>query len=220
MSDKEKSVFDTLNAINVNENKKQKNNLDYLSWAWAWTELHKIYPNATSKVYETEQGVNYWTDGKTAWVKVGVTVEELEHIEYLPVMDFKNKSIPINNVTSTDVNKAIQRGLTKAIARHGLGLYIYAGEDIPEEEALEPPRLYVVGKDKKEFDEPKLKALVNKMTSIAGKNYGASVEAQKAWLTMPLEEAYNDIEEFVEIAKESSKRDSEDSMMQDSLPNQ
>ena len=141
MADKEKSVFDTLNAINVNENKKQKNNLDYLSWAWAWTELHKIYPNATSKVYETEQGVNYWTDGKTAWVKVGVTVEGLEHIEYLPVMDFKNKSIPVNNVTSTDVNKAIQRGLTKAISRHGLGLYIYAGEDLPEEDKTPRPQL-------------------------------------------------------------------------------
>ncbi len=64
--------------------------------------------------------------------KTGVTINGLEHIEYLPVMDYKNKSIPADKVTSFDVNKAIQRSLTKALARHGLGLYIYAGEDLPE----------------------------------------------------------------------------------------
>ena len=76
-------------------------------------------------------------DGRTCWVKTGVTVNGIEHIEYLPVMDYKNKSISIENITSFDVNKAIQRSLTKACARHGLGLYIYAGEDLPEEEAAE-----------------------------------------------------------------------------------
>ena len=65
-------------------------------------------------------------------------MEGLEHIEYLPVMDFRNQSIPADKVTSTDVNKAIQRSLTKAVARHGLGLYIYAGEDLPEEKQPEP----------------------------------------------------------------------------------
>ena len=68
-------------------------------------------------------------DGRTCWVKTGVTIENLEHIEYLPVMDYKNKSILLENITSFDVNKAIQRSLTKALARHGLGLYVYAGED-------------------------------------------------------------------------------------------
>ena len=68
------------------------------------------------------------------WVKTGVTIKGLEHIEYLPVMDYRNKSIPLDSVTSFDVNKAIQRSLTKACARHGLGLYIYAGEDLPEED--------------------------------------------------------------------------------------
>ena len=67
-------------------------------------------------------------------MKTGVTVNGIEHIEYLPVMDHRNKSIPLANVTSFDVNKAIQRSLTKAVARHGLGLYIYAGEDLPEPE--------------------------------------------------------------------------------------
>lgn len=201
MTEKNRTSFEVLSSVNVDENKKKKNNLDYLSWAWAWIELHKVYPDATSKVYERENGVNYWTDGKTAWVKVGVTVEGLEHIEYLPVMDFKNKSIPVDNVTSVDVNKAIQRGLTKAIARHGLGLYIYAGEDFTEEEELTPPKLYVVGKAKKEFDEPKLKAVVEKMVGIAGKDYGATVEEQKEWLSMPLVEAFNDIENYVDVKK-------------------
>ena len=61
----------------------------------------------------------------------------IEHIEYLPIMDYKNNSIPLEKVTSTDVNKAIQRSLTKAVARHGLGLYIYAGEDLPEVDRTE-----------------------------------------------------------------------------------
>jgi hypothetical protein len=63
-----------------------------------------------------------------------VTINGLEHIEYLPVMDYRNASIMVDKVTSFDVNKAIQRSLTKAVARHGLGLYIYAGEDLPEAE--------------------------------------------------------------------------------------
>ena len=126
------SVFEKLSVINVNDKKSKKNNLDYLSWAFAWSEVKKVYPEANSKVYENEQGLNYHTDGRTAWVKVGMTIEGLEHIEYLPVMDYRNQSIPVEKLTSMDVNKTIQRGLVKAIARHGLGLYIYANEDLPD----------------------------------------------------------------------------------------
>lgn len=68
----------------------------------------------------------------TCYVKVGVTIEGLEYIEMLPVMDYRNKSIAFDKVTSCDVNKTIQRAITKAIARHGLGLYVYAGEDYPD----------------------------------------------------------------------------------------
>ena len=128
------SIFETLNAINVGEHIEKKNGLSYLAWAWAWAEVKKKYPTATYTIYENKDGWNYHTDGKTAWVKTGVTIDGLEHIEYLPVMDMRNRSIPIENVTSFDVNKAIQRSLTKACARHGLGLYIYAGEDLPEAE--------------------------------------------------------------------------------------
>lgn len=128
-----KSVFEVLNAIDCNDHVEKKNDLSYLSWAWAWQIVKKNYPDAFYTIYENASGLFYHTDGKTCWVKTGVTINGLEHIEYLPVMDFKNKSIPLNAVTSFDVNKAIQRSLTKAAARHGLGLYIYAGEDLPED---------------------------------------------------------------------------------------
>lgn len=131
------NYFVELNNINVNGKTEKKNGLTYLSWAWAWGEVKKLHPDATYTIYENADGLFYHTDGKTCWVKTGVTVNGVEHIEYLPVMDFKNRSIPVEQVTSFDVNKAIQRSLTKAVARHGLGLYIYAGEDLPESEAPE-----------------------------------------------------------------------------------
>ena len=147
------SVFETLNKINVNDKTEQKNGLTYLSWAWAWGETKKVYPEATYTIYENNDGWNYFTDGRTCWVKTGVTIEGLEHIEYLPVMDYRNKSITIDNVTSFDVNKAIQRSLTKALARHGLGLYIYAGEDLPDGE-----------------EEPKVNgAIINTIASLVAK---------------------------------------------------
>jgi hypothetical protein len=130
----ENNVFAELNSVNVNGHVEKKNGLTYLSWAFAWAEVKKRYPDAIYTIYENKDGLFYHTDGRTAWVKTGVTINGIEHIEYLPVMDMRNKSIPVENVTSFDVNKAIQRSLTKACARHGLGLYIYAGEDLPESE--------------------------------------------------------------------------------------
>lgn len=128
------NYFDQLYQINVNDKTEKKGGLTYLSWAWAWAEVKKLHPEATYEIYENDLGWNYHTDNNTCWVKTGVTVNGIEHVEYLPVMDHKNKSIPMENVTSFDVNKAIQRSLTKACARHGLGLYIFAGEDLPEKE--------------------------------------------------------------------------------------
>jgi hypothetical protein len=128
-----KSVWEVLSKINVNDKVEKKNNLTYLSWAWAWSVLKENFPNATYTVYENKDGFNYHTDGRTAWVKTGVSVEGIEHIEYLPIMDFRNQSIGADKLTSFDVNKAIQRSLTKAISRFGLGNYIYAGEDVPSD---------------------------------------------------------------------------------------
>lgn len=144
MENNKKSVFETLNTINVSGKTEKKNGLTYLSWAYAWAEVKKLYPTAQYHVYErdTQQygPVNYFTDGKTCWVKVGVTIEGMEHVEMLPVMNFKNQSIPLDKVTSCDVNKAIQRAITKAIGRQGLGLYIYAGEDLPDVEKATQPQ--------------------------------------------------------------------------------
>lgn len=126
------SSFNILNAIDCNEHTEKKGNLTYLSWAWAWQIVKKNFPDAFYTIYEDKDGIPYFTDGKTCWVKTGVTIQGLEHIEYLPIMDFKNRSLPLDQVTSMDMNKTIQRSLTKACARHGLGLYIYAGEDLPD----------------------------------------------------------------------------------------
>ena len=168
-----KSVFDSLNEINVNEKTEKKGNLTYLSWAWAWSEVKKLYPTVSRTVYETPEGMNYFNDSNTAWVKVGVTIDDIEHIDYLPIMDFRNSSIKADKVTSFDVNKAIQRSTTKALALHGLGLYIYAGEDLPEGyEAPEPPK-------------PKLdaKRLDSALKSIAEDNYTAEFLKEKKNIT-------------------------------------
>ena len=102
-----KTIFEALNSINVNDKTEKKAGLTYLSWAWAWAEVKKLYPNVQRRVYETETGMNYFTDGNTCWVKVGVTIGEIEHIDYLPIMNNRNQSIKLEQVTSFDVNKAI-----------------------------------------------------------------------------------------------------------------
>ena len=133
MSETKQSVFSTLSAINVREKIERKGNLDYLSWANAWSMLKAIYPDAQRVVYESAfTGFNYFTDGRTAWVKVGVVISGQEHIDYLPIMDHRNNSIQVDKITSSDVNKTIQRSTAKAIAMHGLGLSLWTGEDLPE----------------------------------------------------------------------------------------
>ena len=143
MAEEKMSVFDTLSKINVNESVDKKGNISYLSWSSSWAELKKHYPNANYKIYEhdTQFGpCNYFTDGRFCWVKVGVTVEGHEEIEELAVMDYRNAAIPLNQITSANVINAIQRCGTKAIARHGLGLHIYRGEDVPDAEEAKKKR--------------------------------------------------------------------------------
>lgn len=171
------NYFEHLNAIDVNEHVEKKNGLSYLSWAWAWAELKKAFPDATYTIYENNEGWNYFTDGRTGWVKTGVTVNGIEHIEYLPIMNFKNKSIPLADITSFDVNKSIQRSLTKAVARHGLGLRIYAGEDLPEtlitSEEAETLMTLLKGKFTDEQIEKTLEEgyKVKKVEELSGKQY-------------------------------------------------
>lgn len=133
MSNQKNSVFSTLSSVAIKDKVERKGNIDYLSWAYAWSLLKQHYPTAQRVVYEDPAtGWNYFSDGRSAWVKVGVTVEGQEHIDYLPIMDFRNQAIPVDRVNQFEVNKAIQRSTAKAIAMHGLGLQLWTGEDIPE----------------------------------------------------------------------------------------
>lgn len=149
MSDK--SAFEFLSSINVNEHIEKKNTsgteLTYLSWCYAWSELKKKFPNATYEIERFENNLPYVYDEKTGYmVFTKLTVDGVTHEMWLPVMDGTNhamKSAPykyttksgektVQAATMTDINKTIMRCLTKNIAMFGLGLYIYAGEDFPE----------------------------------------------------------------------------------------
>lgn len=166
MSNEKINTFEVLNKINVSQKIEEKIGLKYLSWANAWGYLKEAYPDASYDIYlrevetvetteykdeatgmikrissSTKNDVPYFTDGKTCYVKVGVTVEGTEYIEYLPVMDNRNNAVPLAAITMTLVNKSIQRAFVKACARHGLGLYIYAGEDLPESEKKSAPTI-------------------------------------------------------------------------------
>jgi len=138
IAERAEDPYTVLSAINVNEHTEKKNGLTYLSWAWAWDVLMSHYPDSEAFINRPVNGFPYWTDGRTAWVDVGVTVRwnghERTRCEVFPIMDYKNNSIPVEKVTSFNVNTALQRAWTKCIARHGLGFYIYAGEDLPNAE--------------------------------------------------------------------------------------
>lgn len=143
------NVFETLNNINVNGHTEGKNGLTYLSWAWAWAEFKKVYPEATYEVVKFD-GKPYVYDENLGYMcYTTVTVEGLTHEMWLPVMDGANKAMKaveytykdrygkektVSAATMFDINKTIMRCLTKNLAMFGLGLYIYAGEDLPEEE--------------------------------------------------------------------------------------
>lgn len=148
-----KDVFSTLNAINVNEHVEKKNtgkvSLSYLSWSWAWAEVKKKYPNASYEIVKFENGLPYSYDPKTGYMcYTRVTINDITHEMWLPVMDSHNEAMldhertvktkyseyKVPACTMFDVNKTVMRCLTKNLAMFGLGLYIYAGEDLPEEE--------------------------------------------------------------------------------------
>ena len=122
--------------INVNDHTERKGNLTYLSWAWAWAEVLKIDPAASWVAHEwADRPAMFLPDG-SAMVKVSVTMKNDTKLCVLPVMDNRNRAI--QNPDAFAINTAIMRCLAKAIAMHGLGLYIYAGEDLPEAEKKEP----------------------------------------------------------------------------------
>ena len=166
-------VFKTLNEVNVNDKTERKDNLTYLSWAWAWAEVKKRYPGATYEIVKFN-GLPYAFDPLTGYmVYTTVTIEGQTHEMWLPVMDSNNKAmkaepytiktkykeIEVKAATMFDVNKTIMRCLTKNLAMFGLGLYIYAGEDLPEKEAEEREEA-VKEMGKKKADGVQIKALM------------------------------------------------------------
>ena len=150
----EQNYFLELNKINVNDKTEEKNGLTYLSWAWAWGEFKKIVPDAIYEIKKfkndmTGQVLPYIYDENLGYmVFTSVTANDLTHEMWLPVMDGANKSMlsspytyktkygekTVEAATMFDINKTIMRCLTKNLAMFGLGLYIYAGEDLPESE--------------------------------------------------------------------------------------
>lgn len=135
-------TFNELKAINVNEHTEKKNNLTYLSWAWAVDQLLSNDPTATWEYKEPKQF------GETLMVFCSVTAFSKTMTAQLPVLDYRNKAIP--NPDAMAVNTAMQRCLAKAIALHGIGLYIYAGEDLPQ---VNPDELIDRIKASKSIDE-------------------------------------------------------------------
>ena len=145
--EKKKSVFDRLSAINVNEHVEKKSNLTYLSWAWAWSVTKKECPDATYKILPTE-----YDEALGFMCQTEVTIEGETLGMWLPVMDGANKSMKkvgysyssrygdkqVDAATTFDINKTMMRCLVKNLAMFGLGIYIYAGEDLPESETSAP----------------------------------------------------------------------------------
>ena len=131
----QKELFDKLYGTDVNNRTEKKNGLTYLSWAWAWAEFKKACPDATYEIVKQENGLPYAYDQNTGYmVYTRVTACGVTHEMWLPVMDYRNKALQVGQATMFDINKTIMRCLTKNLAMFGLGLYIYAGEDLPDGE--------------------------------------------------------------------------------------
>lgn len=124
------NYFEELSKVDCSKHVEKKGKFTYLSWTYAVAELLKRHPEATWRVIEDEHGWPFWQTVCGYFVKVGVTVNGVERVQVHPILDGNNK--PIAEPNAFHVNTSIQRGLVKAIALHGLGLYIYSGEDLPD----------------------------------------------------------------------------------------
>ena len=130
MINMEENYFKKLSQVKCDIEK--KNWLSYVSWADGWTKLKETHPEATYIVYENQEWNAFFQSQFWFDVKVWVKVWKIEHIVRLPVLDFKNKSMTKDNITSFDINKSIMRAFAKAIAMHWVGLYVYRWEDLPD----------------------------------------------------------------------------------------
>lgn len=148
-----KSVFETLSEIDVNEFTEKKGQFTYLSWADALNVLLKHYPEATWEVHSDVNGLPYITAPNGCFVTVSVTIEGITRTQIHPILNHVNKTIDMPN--AFEINTSIQRALAKCISLHGLGLYIYRGEDLPEQ----PPKFRFAKGEKDEVMGKVLQAL-------------------------------------------------------------
>ena len=125
----EGNYFTDLARVDCSRHLEKKGRFSYLSWPFAVTELLTRHPDATWRVFEQPDGTPYFATPAGCFVKVAVTVAGVERVQIHPVLDQANR--PIDNPDAFAINTSIQRALVKGIALHGLGLYIYAGEDLP-----------------------------------------------------------------------------------------
>lgn len=133
------NYFVELAKINVNEHIERKGQFSYLSWPFAVEKLRQFDPAATWQVQRFD-GLPYLKTDMGVFVEVAVTIQGITLSQIHPVLDSKNR--PLLEPSSFDINTSIQRCLVKAIALHGLGLYIYAGEDLPDSDVptvVKPP---------------------------------------------------------------------------------
>ena len=166
--------------INVNGHLEKKGNLSYLSWAWAWAEVLKIDPGARWTAHEWDNSPVMYLRNDTAMVKVSVEIKGDIKTCILPVMDNRNRAIVDPDAFA--VNTAIMRCLAKAIAMHGLGLYIYAGEDLPEAEKVEP-NTEVLAQIATAVDQPTLLALFKSLDAATRATHMDAFSARKKELT-------------------------------------
>ena len=144
MATKKVNTFEALNKVDVSKFTEKKGQFNYLSWAHAVRELLKVCPEATWEVhlFDNSDGTKqpYMKNGTGAYVQVTVDVGGVERTQIHPVLDHRNS--PIDSPNAFQINTSIQRCLAKAIALHGLGLYIFAGEDLPEADPLSKEKAY------------------------------------------------------------------------------
>lgn len=232
--------FEKLNAINVGGKVKEKQKLKYLSWVYAWEEVKKVYPDANYEIQKFN-GLPYIYDELTGYmVFTNVTIEGTTHEMWLPVMDGANKAMKANSytyqvaeynfgkktgnyidktveaATMFDINKAIMRCLTKNLAMFGLGLYIYAGEDLPEEEKMTRKRKVEEEQEQAKQIENNLKEtqdeIVELITSCGGsKNDELMSQIKKDYVASgnPYKikdlEKLNQLKQFIEQYKKEKK---------------
>lgn len=197
--------FLELYKIDVSGKTEKKGNLTYLSWCWAWAEFKKVYPDA---IYEVKKfdGIPYVHDTDTGYmVYTSVTAGGMTYEMWLPVMDTRNKAMKTADMF--DINKTIMRCLTKNLAMFGLGLYIYAGEDLPED-AEKPPKEGTKAKQTGKTEAWKLTK--SELVQVYGvKNAEATISALEKKLGVPYaewdKEATQDIREY--LARQKKKKE-------------